>query len=407
MQNYRHTVAAIMAIALIGSLIRVQGEDILNSKRETEQRINAAAAHQSITITQKQVDESVMGVALETNEEEERAVQNKIEESIADKSSYRLGYVKLTSGSLNLRKEPSENAEILGQLAVVDQVEILESTDGYYKVASEKGSGYVSSDCITVDKAQAEEAAMFFEHYRRAKVSVESVNIRKSASTDAEVIKGLASGDEVAVLWGEGDFVRVAYGSDYDEGYVINTAIEFTGEWVKKSDVSSAQQAAAKRKAEAAAAEARARAAAAAGGYNTNESSNDSVTATAAPAASSKGQAIVNSAMQYLGVPYVWGGTSPRGFDCSGLVQYVCRQNGISVNRVAADQRRNGTYVSRENLQPGDLVFFAKGGYIHHVGIYVGNGNMIHAPQTGDVVKISSIQSDYRVKTYAGAVRVY
>ena len=67
----------------------------------------------------------------------------------------------------------------------------------------------------------------------------------------------------------------------------------------------------------------------------------------------------------------------------------------------------NGTYVSRDNLQPGDLVFFGKGGNIHHVGIYVGNGNMIHAPQTGDVVKISSINTEYRISQYAGAVRVY
>ena len=127
-----------------------------------------------------------------------------------------------------------------------------------------------------------------------------------------------------------------------------------------------------------------------------------------APASSSKGQAIVNTAMKYLGVPYVWGGTSPRGFDCSGLVQYVCSANGISVSRVAADQRNNGTYVSRENLQPGDLVFFGrKGQGIHHVGIYIGNGNMIHAPQTGDVVKISSINTEYRISQYAGAVRVY
>ena len=88
-------------------------------------------------------------------------------------------------------------------------------------------------------------------------------------------------------------------------------------------------------------------------------------------------------------------------------MQYVCRQNGISLPRVAASQRNAGKYVSRANLQPGDLVFFGKGGRITHVGMYVGNGNMIHAPQTGDVVKISSINSSYRVASYAGAVRVW
>ena len=140
-------------------------------------------------------------------------------------------------------------------------------------------------------------------------------------------------------------------------------------------------------------------------GYSKSETS---ATASYAPSGdASKGQALVASAKKYLGVPYVWGGTSPKGFDCSGLMQYVCRQNGISLPRVAASQRNAGKYVSRANLQPGDLVFFGKGGRITHVGMYVGNGNMIHAPQTGDVVKISSINSSYRVASYAGAVRVW
>ncbi|MFL5964847.1 MAG: NlpC/P60 family protein [Gaiellaceae bacterium] len=93
-------------------------------------------------------------------------------------------------------------------------------------------------------------------------------------------------------------------------------------------------------------------------------------------------------AMKYLGVPYVWGGATPSGFDCSGLVMYVYAQLGISLPHYAAGQYGFGTPVSRDQLQPGDLVFFDG---LSHVGIYIGGGQMVHAPQTGDVVKISPL----------------
>ena len=92
-------------------------------------------------------------------------------------------------------------------------------------------------------------------------------------------------------------------------------------------------------------------------------------------------QRVVNYAKKYLGVKYVWGGTSPNGFDCSGLVQYVYRQFGIKLNRVAADQAKQGTKVTRAQLRPGDLVFFntdSRSG-IDHVGIYIGNNQFLHA----------------------------
>ena len=112
---------------------------------------------------------------------------------------------------------------------------------------------------------------------------------------------------------------------------------------------------------------------------------------------------VVGVAMQYLGVPYVWGGASPGGFDCSGLVMFVYAQMGVSLPHHAADQYNYGTPVSRDQLEPGDLVFFDGLG---HVGIYIGGGEFVHAPHTGDVVKISSLNDSWYAATYVGARRI-
>jgi peptidoglycan DL-endopeptidase CwlO len=117
---------------------------------------------------------------------------------------------------------------------------------------------------------------------------------------------------------------------------------------------------------------------------------------------SSHYSSVVSIAMQYLGVPYVWGGASPGGFDCSGLVMYVYAQVGVSLPHSSYAQYGYGVPVSYSELQPGDLVFFYGLG---HVGIYVGGGNFIHAPHTGDVVKISSLSGSY-ASAFVGARRI-
>jgi cell wall-associated NlpC family hydrolase len=112
---------------------------------------------------------------------------------------------------------------------------------------------------------------------------------------------------------------------------------------------------------------------------------------------------VVAIAMQYLGVPYVWGGASPSGFDCSGFIMYVYAQVGISLPHNAAMQYGYGSPVSRDQLQAGDLVFFDGLG---HAGIYIGGGQFIHSPHTGDVVKISSLSDSWYAATYVGGRRL-
>ena len=115
---------------------------------------------------------------------------------------------------------------------------------------------------------------------------------------------------------------------------------------------------------------------------------------------SASASGIIAEAKKYLGTPYVWGGTTPSGFDCSGFTSYVFKKAGISLPRTSRAQQNVGTQVSLSNVQPGDLVFMGKPAY--HVGIYIGGGKWIHSPQTGDVVKIAS----FNPSKFSSATRV-
>lgn len=185
-------------------------------------------------------------------------------------------------------------------------------------------------------------------------VIASSLNVREYASSSSAIVAEVEAGSEILLLERTGDWYKVNVG---DIGYVNANYIKTANE-IKSG--------------------------------TTTEAPTTTTTIT-------KGQQAVDIAKQYIGVRYVYGGTTPNGFDCSGFVQYVYKHMGVSINRVAADQAKNGIYVAKENLQPGDLVFFKKPGkVIHHVGMYVGDGKYIHAPYTGRTICIEPMtRSDY------------
>ncbi|WP_174919140.1 C40 family peptidase [Peptacetobacter hominis] len=197
-----------------------------------------------------------------------------------------------------------------------------------------------------------------------------TLNLRAADNTSAEVIEELDKGSALTVVKKEGDWLQVR--NRGTEGYVHADYVTDEAPIVPSVDVN---------------------------GNVIDVPSADSYSV----------QAVLNLAYSKKGSPYLWGSTGPDKFDCSGFTSYVFRNAvGVSLPRVSRDQANVGTEVSRDQLQAGDLVFFATDGTgnVSHVGIYVGNGCMIHAPHSGDVVKVTSIDSDYYTSHFVTARRV-
>ena len=441
MLNFKHTAIAIASVALIGSLaVNQLGEfvsrpvdaELLSHKSsnvitvnkditpdEENEKSKKKASDENQTATQEnQTEEDNSDITKDMSEEE-------LNQLIEKKSQLQTGYVLLTSGTLSVKAEPSSDAQTVDVLDCKTQIKILSTSEGWSHIQYDGSKqGYAPISKLTDSKEEAEFAAKHYDNYMKAKVTPSSssaVRVRKSPSTSSQIVGELESGSTVLLLWNEKDFVKVIYGDSYQEGYMIASALTMSYEWVSKSEVEQkraeikkkAEEEAAKKQAEEAAKkkaaeDAKKKAEAAATKKATASSRTQSRTAAAADApASSKGQAIVNEAKKYLGIKYVYGGSTPKGFDCSGLVKYVLAKNGISVSRTSAAQSKQGVTVSKNNLRPGDLLFFAKNGRVHHVGIYAGNGQMIHAPHTGAKIRYDSINTPYRQKEFYCAKRMY
>ena len=221
---------------------------------------------------------------------------------------------------------------------------------GWYKVNYDGESGYMSADYLSFSETMDLTAQGW--------VDGSDVRMRAAAGTDSEIVRVTTYGESVEILGVDGEWYKVSAGGK--TGYIRGDYVSFT-----EPDPSQA------------------------------------------PAAGSIGEQIVAFAEQFLGTPYVWAGSSPSGFDCSGFVSYVFKNFGYTVNRTAASMYTNGVAVDKSELQIGDAVFFASSSEsIGHVGIYIGDGQFIHASSGAGYVTINSLSESYYARMYVGARRI-
>jgi len=343
---------------------------------------------------------------------------------------YDTGVAVVSDGALNVRSGIGTGYPVIDQLDNNEEVIVIERDCGWLKIyyGVNYNTGYVIADSIKITGAVAKDEVSGKQSERaektikgKGRISASGgVNVRSTPNESSSVLSQIAEGAKVSILQEKDGWTKIAFDSNTVIGYVKSEFIseetdptpepkkeEKTSAKSDKSESKSDKSESKSDKSESKSTKSESKSDKSESKSSSSSKSTKSESKSSSSGkSSSKGQAIVNEAKKYLGVKYVYGGSSPSGFDCSGLVQYVCRKNGISVGRSSRDQFGDGVSVSRDNLQPGDLVFFQSGGTIHHVGIYVGGGQMIHAPQTGKTVSYQSINTPGRIKGYAGARRV-
>lgn len=272
-----------------------------------------------------------------------------------------LGICNVQENNLNIRQEPDESGKMVGKLPKNAACEIISNENGWAYIKSGKVEGYVKEEYLLTGfdaKKRGQELASAI-----AVSTADGLNIREEPNTDAEIVTQVASGEILDIVEIQDDgWIRVYL--DDEEVYVSADYVEV------KSDL------------------------------------NTAITMTElmyGQGVSDVRVDLCQYAKQFLGNPYVWGGTSlTNGADCSGFVLSVFAKYGVSLPHSSRAQSGMGTSISASELQPGDLVFYAKGGTVNHVAIYIGGGQVIHAssPKTG--IKISS----YNYRTPHKMVRI-
>ena len=270
----------------------------------------------------------------------------------------------VTASSLNFRSGPSTSHSIIGSLQKGQQVEYISESGSWAKVKYNGVTGYVHGDYLTKSTSTGISTSQGTTQYVN---STSGLNVRSGAGTTYSKLGTLEYKEKVTVLSTSNGWAKINYKGQ--AGYVSSSYLQSTGP----------------------------------SGSTSNSGSNNSVSASAS--------SVIAYAKTLLGKPYVWGAQGPNSFDCSGFTYYVFKNKaGIILPRTSSAQSKYGTYVSRNNLRAGDLVFFdtngANNGQVSHVGLYIGNGQMIHASYSQKKIVIDNFNSSYFKRTFVNGRRV-
>ena len=254
------------------------------------------------------------------------------------------------SDHLNVRKEAREDAELVGKMTKNAACEIQEIDGPWAHIKSGKVEGYVSTEFLLTGEEAKTRAMQVMRLV--ATVTTTTLFVREQPNTNSTIITMVPIEEKLDITEGKEDDPWVKIQIDEDEGYISAQYVKISQELDKAMTLKELEYGA--------------------GMSDTRVS-------------------LVNYAMQFIGNPYVWGGTSlTKGCDCSGYVQSIFRKYGYSLPRTSREQARVGTKVSLENAKPGDLVFYGKGGTVNHVGIYIGNGQIVNASNKRTGIKVSN-----------------